>query len=129
LLGVLWTSSIWEGRAPAGIKLMRCMSGDPKWLDLDDDAIVSRTCDELHHIYGLRGHPVRTWVFRHPAAIAEYEVGHLARMDALQRALSCSPGLFLAGSSYNGVAVNACFKHSEPVADAVRQYLVRRNSP
>lgn len=127
LLGVLWTSSIWRHRAPAGHKLLRCMSGDPGWLELSDDEIVSRTCDELNHLYGLRGHPIRTWIFRYPRAIAEYEVGHLARLAALERALGCSPGLFLAGSSYHGVAVNACFKHSAPLADRVRQYLQQRN--
>ena len=43
LLGVLWDSSTWRHRAPAGKHLLRCMSGDPAWLDLDDDEVVRRT--------------------------------------------------------------------------------------
>ncbi len=123
LLGVLWDSSTWRHRAPTGKHLLRCMSGDPGWLDLDDEEIVHRTVAELDRIYGVRGEPERAWVFRHPQAIAEYEVGHLARLAALDRALARTPGVFLAGSSYRGIAVNACLKDAAPVADRVRRHL------
>lgn len=123
LLGVLWTSSIWQGRAPAGTVLLRAMCGEAGWLELDDAEILRRTCAELDAIYGLRGRPVRHWVFRHPQAIAEYEVGHLARLAALDRALARTPGLFVSGSSYRGIAVNVCMKESGPVADRVRAHL------
>ncbi len=99
------------------------MSGDPSWHDLDDAEIVDRTSAELAELYGTRGGPTRSWVFRHRQAIAEYEVGHLARLAALDRDLARTPGLFLAGSSYRGIAVNACLKESAPLADRVRTYL------
>ena len=118
LLGVLWTSSIWTDRAPADTVLLRCMSGEESWLGLDHDEIVRRTCAELDHLYGLRGKPVRSWVFPWRQAIAEYEVGHLARLAALDTALSRTPGLVLAGSSYHGIAVNASMKDAARVADA-----------
>ncbi len=123
LLGVLWDSSTWRHRAPAGKHLLRCMSGDPAWLDLSDDEIVRRTVAELDRIYGVTGQPERAWVFRHPRAIAEYEVGHLARLAALDRALARTPGMFLAGSSYRGIAVNACLKEAVPTAARVRRHL------
>lgn len=128
LLGVLWTSSIWTDRAPAGTVLLRCMSGEPDWLDLDDEEVVRRTSAELDHLYGVRNQPVRTWVFRHRRAIAEYEVGHLARVAALERAVGRTGGLVLAGSSYYGIAVNACLKDAARVADAVRTHLTERRS-
>jgi len=123
LLGVLWTSSIWQHRAPAGTVLLRAMAGEPSWLELDDAEIVRRTTDELAAIYGLRGRPQRTWVFRHPRAIAEYEVGHLARLARLEERLARTPGLFVTGSAYRGIAVNACLKESGPTADRVRDHL------
>lgn len=125
LLGVLWDSSTWRHRAPADAHLLRCMSGDPSWLDLDDDAVVRRTVAELDAIYGVSGQPRRAWVFRHPRAIAEYEVGHLARLAALDRALARTPGLFLGGSSYRGIAVNACLKDAPALAARVRQHLAQ----
>jgi len=123
LLGVLWTSSIWTHRAPAGTVLLRSMAGDPAWLELDDAEIVRRTCAELDTVFGLRGAPQRQWVFRHPQAIAEYEVGHLARLAALERLLARTPGLFVCGSSYRGIAVNACLKDAGGVAARVRSHL------
>lgn len=123
LLGVLWTSSIWRHRAPSGTVLLRSMCGDPTWLDLDDTEVIRRTTTELDHLYGLHGQPVRSWVFRHPRAIAEYEVGHLARLADLDRALRRCPGIVLAGSSYRGIAVNACLKDAARVADQVRTHL------
>ena len=123
LLGVLWTSSIWTGRAPKGTVLLRAMVGDPGWLDLDDREILRRTLNALDTIYGLRGAPIRHWIFRHRHAIAEYEVGHLERLEELERAVTRTPGLFLAGSSYRGIAVNACLKEAEPTAARVRRHL------
>ncbi|MBD3221835.1 protoporphyrinogen oxidase [bacterium] len=126
LLGVLWTSSIWQARAPEGTVLLRCMSGEESWLDLPDEEVVRRTCAELDHLYGLRGQPIRSWVFPWREAIAEYEVGHLARLARLEDALARTPGLVLAGSSYHGIAVNACMKDASRVADRVRDHLHAR---
>jgi oxygen-dependent protoporphyrinogen oxidase len=123
LLGVLWDSSTWQHRAPAGKHLLRCMSGDPAWLELSDDEIVRRTTAELDRIYGVTVGPERAWVFRHRRAIAEYEVGHLARLAALDRALVRTPGMFLVGSSYRGIAVNACLKEAAPTAARVHRHL------
>jgi len=128
LLGVLWTSSIWDGRAPDGTVLLRCMSGDPTWLHLPEEEVVQRTVAELDALYGVRGRPVRHWVFRHPQAIAEYEVGHLSRLARLEEILARTPGLLLTGASYRGIAVNACLKESEPVAYKVRAHLTMKVS-
>jgi oxygen-dependent protoporphyrinogen oxidase len=126
LLGVLWTSSIWTHRAPAGTVLLRCMAGDPDWVDLADDEVLQRTLDELDSIYGLRGKPLKYWIFRYRQAIAEYEVGHLARLEALAARLALTPGLFITGSSYRGIAVNACMKEAGPTAERVREHLAAR---
>lgn len=128
LLGVLWDSSIWEGRAPAGTVLLRGMTGQADLLEQNDDEVVALATAELDHLYGVRGRPLRTWVFRHPRAIAEYEVGHLARLAALERALTRTPGLFVTGSSYRGIAVNHCLKDAGRTAGAVRDHL-RQTQP
>lgn len=123
LFGVLWDSSIFDHRAPAGAVLLRAMAGDPVWLEREDRAILRSTCAELDRLYGLRGEPLRHWIYRYPQAIAEYEVGHLARLAALERALARTPGLFLTGSSYRGIAINHCLKDSGRVAGLVHDFL------
>jgi oxygen-dependent protoporphyrinogen oxidase len=123
LLGVLWSSSIFAGRAPDGRVLLRCMAGGPGPLERGDDDLVTMAVDELRTLYGLRGGPVRSWVIRHERAIAQYEVGHLARLRAIAEILGRWPGLFLCGSSYRGIAVNACVKEAPATAAAVLDHL------
>ncbi len=122
LLGALWTSSIFPGRAPDGRVLLHCMAGgpgDPRVLDDDDGALRDRAVAELRGLMGLRGEPALVQVFRHPRAIAQYEPGHLARLRRIDARLAGLPGLHLSGSSYRGVSVNACIKESETMAAAV----------
>jgi len=126
LLGVLWSASIFPDRAPAGKKLLRCMAGgagDPRILDLDDRALVDLALSELRHLYGLRGNPERVWVIRHARAIAQYEVGHAARLARIDGLLAKLPGLWLAGSSYRGVSVNHCVAEAERVSEKILSWL------
>jgi oxygen-dependent protoporphyrinogen oxidase len=69
---------------------------------------------------------LQRWIFRYRHAIAEYEVGHLARLRDLDARLATTPGLFVTGSSYRGIAVNACLKESGPMAARVRAFLAAR---
>ncbi|MDO9694667.1 MAG: protoporphyrinogen oxidase [Candidatus Latescibacteria bacterium] len=122
LLGALWTSSIFPGRAPQGRVLLHCMAGgplDPRVLDDGDGALRDRAVAELRGLLGLRGEPVMVQVFRHARAIAQYEPGHLALLRRIDARLADLPGLHLSGSSYRGVSVNACLKESESMAAAV----------
>jgi len=126
LLGALWTSSIFPGRAPADAVLLRCMAGgpgDPNVLDLDDDALTDLALDELRGLLDLRARPHRRWVIRHPRAIAQYQPGHLARLRRIENRLADLPGLLLTGSSYKGISVNHCAKEAEAVADTALAYL------
>ncbi len=123
LLGVLWSSSIWPGRAPRGRVLLRCMAGGADLLDGPDAAAIDLALAELRQLYGLRGEPERAWVLRHERAIAQYEVGHLARLAAAERELAGLPGLLLAGSSYRGISVNHCVAEAPRTARAVLDHL------
>ena len=122
LLGVLWTSSIFPGRAPAGQVLLRCMaggSGNPAFLDRTDEEMVAAIIDELGPLMDLRARPDMVEVIRHDRAIAQYVPGHLARLKEIDRVAAARPGLYFTGSSYRGISVNACVKEAETVADEV----------
>jgi oxygen-dependent protoporphyrinogen oxidase len=129
LLGVLWTSSIFPGRAPADKVLLRCMAGgadNPAAVELDDEALTNLTLAELRPLLGIKGAPAMVRIIRHQRAIAQYVPGHLARLAAVERELAGLPGLYLTGSSYRGISVNACVKEAETVADAVVGHLCGR---
>ena len=95
ILGALWDSSVYPGRAPEGRGLLRVMLGgahDPAAVDLDDDRAVSLARAELQTSMGITASPVFTRVFRHPVGIPQYTVGHLDRLSRVERALAHHPG-------------------------------------
>jgi protoporphyrinogen/coproporphyrinogen III oxidase len=124
ILGALWDSSIYPGRAPEGRSLIRVMMGgahDASAVMLDDETLIDRARADLETTMGLTIEPVFTRVFRHPAGIPQYTVGHLGRLATMEERIRRHPGLFLAGNSYRGVSINACIADAGPLASRVRQ--------
>ncbi len=122
ILGALWTSSIFEGRAPAGKVLLRNMIGgahDAGALELEDGPLLDAVLHDLRPVMDLHGEPEWVRIFRFSKGIPQYNVGHGARLEAIARRLKSLPGLFLAGNSYRGVAINACVEEAARTADAV----------
>ncbi len=130
LLGVLWSASIFPGRAPGDNVLLRCMAGgatDPEILALDDRSLLDLAISELTDLYGLSGQPERHWIIRHEQAIAQYVRGHPARLAAIDRLLAERPGLWLTGSAYRGVSVNHCIAEAGRTAKLVCSHLASRS--
>jgi oxygen-dependent protoporphyrinogen oxidase len=126
LLGALWTSSIFSGRAPEGMALIRCMaggSGNPDFMECDDTSMIAAVLDELRPLMDITGDPDMVEIIRHDRAIAQYVPGHLARLKEIDRCVAKLPGLYLTGSSYRGISVNACVKEAEIVADNILKHL------
>ncbi len=126
LLGALWTSSIFGGRAPAGRVLLRGMAGgagNPGFMDQGDEDMINVIMSELRPLMGLKGAPDMVRVIRHNRAIAQYVPGHLARLREIDQAAAGYSGLYLTGSSYRGISVNACVKEAESVAETVLKEL------
>jgi oxygen-dependent protoporphyrinogen oxidase len=131
LLGALWTSSIFSARAPADRVLIRCMAGgasDPKLIRRDDQELTDLAIAELKPLLGLTGQPELAHVIRHERAIAQYVPGHLARLRRIEGEIAHRRGLFLTGSSYRGISVNACVKQAEICARDVLRCLVASGS-
>lgn len=132
ILGCLWTSSIFPDRAPDGKVLLRAMLGGanhPQVMELDDDALINLTMDELRPLLELGGTPNMAKVIKHERAIAQYQPGHLARLRKVEEEREETAGMFLTGSSYRGIAVNSCVKESEKVGEKVIRFLSERHGP
>lgn len=116
LLGCLWDSSLFPGRAPPGYALLRVMLGgarDAGVLAHSDDELKRIAHAELAPLLDLRAPPRQAEVYRHEAAIAQYELGHHERLERLRQACQSYPGLFLCGSSYHGIGINDCIADAE----------------
>ncbi len=130
-LGALWESSIYGNRAPAGKALMRVMIGgahDPTVLELDDDQLLDVVRTDLRTTMGLRVAPEMVRIIRHPRGIPQYTIGHLDRLERIETELQQYPGLFVAGNSYRGVAINSCIAEAGSIADRVIAAIARSTS-
>jgi oxygen-dependent protoporphyrinogen oxidase len=121
-LGVLWETSIFSNRAPAGHVLLRAILGGARRPDVS--ALAESSCAELAvreaaGVLGISGSPLRQWVWRWPSAIAQYTVGHQARTAEIARLAAAHRGLHICGTAYDGVACNDGIAAGRRVARAV----------
>jgi protoporphyrinogen/coproporphyrinogen III oxidase len=61
--------------------------------------------------------PVLTRVARWTKAMPQYHVGHLGRVEAIERCAGAIPGLHLAGGAYRGVGIADCVRSGETAAE------------
>ena len=121
-LGVVWDSSLFDGRAPDGMVLVRAMLGGarrPEVAGLGEDELLRRARAELERVLGVRAAPVRSWVWRWPQAIAQYTRGHLERVAHVRARAARLPGLELCGTSYDGIAFGAGVVSAERAVERV----------
>ncbi len=131
ILGALWCSSMFPGRAPAAHALITAMVGgahDPAAIQLSDAELVALARRDLGTAMGIREKPALWRVFRHPRGIPQYTLGHLDRLETIARRCRERPGLFLCGSSYRGVSVNSCIEEAPKVVREVLDHLARREA-
>ena len=126
ILGTVWNSSLFPGRAPEGFAVLTSFAGgatNPGFLDLDDEAIKNCAAQELGPILSIQGQPEQCVITRHRRALPQYNLGHSQRMDSLRRLYADFPGLFLAGNYFEGPSVGACVDLALRTAHQAREYL------
>jgi protoporphyrinogen/coproporphyrinogen III oxidase len=107
-------------RAPADRALVRCSLGgtrDEAAMTLADDQILNIVREELRQILGLTAEPLFTRIYRWKSSMAQYSVGHLEKLERIDRMLKTLPGVFLAGNGYRGIGVPDCVRAGKEAAD------------
>lgn len=126
LIAATWTSLKWPHRAPPEQLLARCYvggAGRESILELDDKALIARVRAELREICGLTAEPTYVEVNRWIKAMPQYLLGHLARLEQAEVALSRYGGLVVTGSAYRGVGIPDCIREGTVAAEKVVRYL------
>ncbi|MBX3178065.1 MAG: protoporphyrinogen oxidase [Candidatus Hydrogenedentes bacterium] len=111
ILGCIWTSTLFPGRAPKDKAILRTMIGgatDPGAVELDDEAFLAILREELFPMLDIQADPVVYRIYRWEKAIPQYTFGHQARLRRIEAAEARHPGLRFAGNSYRGVGINDC---------------------
>jgi oxygen-dependent protoporphyrinogen oxidase len=119
ILGCLFTSTLFPGRAPAGHAALVAFVGgrtNPEIVAREDAEIYATVKSELGRALGLTGEPVFHHVRRWPRAIPQYEIGHgrfVERAEEIERAV---PGLSIGGNFLRGISVPDCIKNATALA-------------
>ena len=119
-------------RAPPDKRLLRVFLGgtrDKEAVSLSDTEILATVARELKEIIGLDAEPRFTRIYRWNRAMAQYSVGHLDRVAAIERMRRELPGLSLAGNAYKGIGVPDCVRTGMDAATEVLGAPVAETSP
>jgi oxygen-dependent protoporphyrinogen oxidase len=120
ILSVSFSSVKFDGRAPKDRVLLRVFVGgacQPELADLPDDELKRLVQDELRVLMGAEGEPELFEVFRWPATMPQYHVGHLQRTARIEQQVATHPRLELAGNAYRGVGIPYCVHSGEQAAE------------
>jgi protoporphyrinogen/coproporphyrinogen III oxidase len=120
-------------RAPQDRALLRCFFGgvrDEPILDLSDQEILQLVRQELRQILGINAEPLFTRVFKWAGSMAQYAVGHLEKLQRIERLRGQLPGLTLAGNAYRGIGVPDCVRSGRDAALQALEFLgVAKHEP
>jgi protoporphyrinogen/coproporphyrinogen III oxidase len=121
ILGSLFSSTLFPGRAPDGRVLLTTFVGgrQPELAALPEAEIEQIVRAELAELLGVRAAPVFRQLSRWPQAIPKYTVEFgrfVATMEAFERDHA---GLFLAGHFRNGISLSDCLAAGRAVAARV----------
>jgi len=111
VLGVIFSSSLFPGRAPAGHVALTVMIGGALRPDLalqPPEKFWAAVRGDLQELLGVSGEPVfqRTTVW--PRAIPQYQLGHERHFETMAAGERDHPGLFIGGNMRDGIALPAC---------------------
>jgi protoporphyrinogen/coproporphyrinogen III oxidase len=126
MLGCLWPSSVFPGRAPAGRVSFTVFVGgtrDPSGAELGEDAVVDCVRGDLARILGVKGRAAVLAIDRYRRSIPQYTIGHSRRVQRVRAGLASASGVFLAGNYFAGISVGDCLDQATKTASDVQNYL------
>ena len=127
LSGCTWFSRKWPHAEPSdGSITVRCFVGrgsrNPA-LDLGDEDLTEALVSELGRFVRLAEPPMAGKVTRWDRGLPRYKVGHLDRVARIEKELTASPRVRLAGASLRGSGIPDCIAQAETAAAAVLEQL------
>lgn len=111
LLGVLFSSTLFEDRAPRDFVLLTCFLGGVRQPDvgrMETSALLELVRPELAAMLGVTGAPTFVQHTVWPQAIPQYNLGHDEVSRAADAVEAAVPGLLVDGQFRRGVSVGDC---------------------
>lgn len=123
ILGTVWNSSLFPGRAPDGYALLTTFVGgatDAAATRFNHEELSSIVHREIATLLSVQSRPTFSHVTIWPRALPQYNLGHSDRLASIGKNLARFPGLFLAGNYLRGPAIGACVEQALTVTEEVK---------
>ena len=120
VLGVLFESNIFSGRAPEGKILFRVMLGgvrNPQIAEKSREELVELAVTEIKSMLQAKDECEDVFFAKWPKAIPQYDDTYLAIKEKIDRLLIQLPNLHVAANFYRGVSFNDCIEKSFEIAE------------
>jgi oxygen-dependent protoporphyrinogen oxidase len=126
VLGSVWNSSLFPGRAPEGQVLLTSFVGgatDSAAATLDPQELVSLAHREISPLLSIRSEPIFSNATIWSRALPQYNLCHGDRLDRIAQLRAQFPGMWLVGNYLRGPAIGSCVDQALAVAEEVRKNL------
>jgi oxygen-dependent protoporphyrinogen oxidase len=126
VLGVIFSSTVFPGRAPEGHVLVTAFVGgvrNPDLANADLSTLTARVLDDLRLLLGVRGEPTFRAFHLWPKAIPQYTLSYGRFKEIMDDAERRNPGFALAGSYREGVAMGEVIASAGQAADRIAAHL------
>jgi oxygen-dependent protoporphyrinogen oxidase len=125
ILGVLFSSSLFAGRAPDDHVALTVLAGGtqrPELIRLGTDELAAELLPELNALLGITGDPVFQRLQLWPRAIPQYNLGHERFTDSIRSCCKLHSGLYIGGQVSDGISLPNCLAAGQKLADGAWEY-------
>jgi protoporphyrinogen/coproporphyrinogen III oxidase len=122
LIACTFSSIKFSGRAPDGCVLLRAFAGgalQPEIFALDESDMAVRVETALRELLGITEEPLFVEVAKWERSMPQYVVGHLERINQIEKLVEEIPGLTIAGNAYRGAGIPDCIRSGETAAERI----------
>jgi oxygen-dependent protoporphyrinogen oxidase len=125
VLGVLFSSSMFPDRAPAGHVGLTIFAGglrQPETARLPTGELLARIATDLRELVGVNTPPDFIKHTFWPRAIPQYVLGYERYLEAINRLELSAGGLFIGGNVRDGISLQDCIKSGEKLARKAAEF-------
>ncbi|MBM4764178.1 protoporphyrinogen oxidase [Bacillus sp. B15-48] len=125
-----WTHKKWPHSTPKGKVLLRCYvgrPGDEAIVEQPDNEMIKIVLEDLSKAMDITADPEFTVVSRWKESMPQYIVGHKQRVESVKTSLKSElPGVYIAGSSYEGIGIPDCIDQGEAAVTNILTFLEKQ---
>jgi protoporphyrinogen/coproporphyrinogen III oxidase len=125
-LGAIWSSTIFENRAPeekAAFTIFVGGARNPEFSISEIESRMKEAIKEFQLIMGIASPPILIEQKFWNKAIPQYNIGYIEHEQYFEKFEKENPGIFLSGNFRGGISVGDCVKSSYTNFEKIKEYL------